>query len=86
MSPEDIVVETMKSHAPGGKVSFREVVSARKIGAGRSQQIYADLIMFDGQPAKLRLEKWQYGWSHQWLELPGGPIEMVGDSWQRANP
>lgn len=83
MSAASIVAETMAKHA-GGISPLRSVDSARKVGSGSKEKIFAVVTLFDGQPGRLELERWAYGWSHMWLDLPGGAIELIDGKWRRA--
>lgn len=64
--------------------SWQAVISAKTAGAGRNKTITAQLLMFDGQSATVRLSRWSMGWSHRWLDLPGGDISYEGGRWVRV--
>ena len=68
--------------------SFTHIVSARWTGSGRKRVAEADLIMFDGQPAKVRV--WRYGSypdaiAHTFHDLPGGDVSFEDGRWIRIN-
>lgn len=81
----EVVRETLMGiQPPGNPPSFKEVVNARTIGKGRHRQIIADMVMFDDRPAQVKLETFQWGWSVQWLSLPGGAISLEDGRWLRT--
>jgi len=63
--------------------SFAEIRTAHMEGKGRRQTITAHLVMLDGLPATVRLSRWAMGWSHQWLDLPGGDLSFENGAWVR---
>lgn len=74
---------------PGVPPSFHSIVSARWIGAGRKRVAEAELTMFDGLPAKVRV--WQYGkyldaLAHTFHDLPGGDVSFEDGRWIRIDP
>lgn len=68
---------------PRSPLPFTEIVGARFEGRGK---ITADVIMFDGAPATMRLTSWAFGWSHGWDSLPGGDISLEANGWVRVQP
>lgn len=83
--PERVVRETLLAAIPPGAApSFTAITSAESKGKGRNAAITATLTMFDGRPATVRLEPWAYGWSHQWMSLPGGAISCESGQWVRC--
>ena len=68
---------------------YTRMVSARWTGAGRKRVAEADLTMFDGQPAKVRV--WRYGsypdaLAHTFHDLPGGDVSYEDGRWIRIDP
>jgi hypothetical protein len=49
----------------------------------------AELVMFDGHPATVRLEQWSLAgilsWSSQWITLPGGACSFEDGEWVRLD-
>lgn len=74
---------------PGVPPSFQSIVSARWTGAGRKRVAEAELTMFDGLPAKVRV--WRYGsypdaLAHTFHGLPGGDVSFEDGRWIRIDP
>ena len=83
-NPEGVVRETLLSVLPPGvPPSFTAITFAKITGKGRNAVIEATLTMFDGKPATVRLKPWAFGWSHQWMSLPGGAISCESGQWVR---
>ena len=77
-----IVEDVAKASLPdGAPLFFREVRSARFEGKNR---VTADVIMFDGLPATIRLTRWAFGWSKGWDSMPGGDIYLEAGQWKRC--
>lgn len=68
---------------PGAPLPFVEIKGARFEGPNK---ITADVVMFDGRPARMRLTKWAFGWSHGWDSIPGGDISLEAGGWERVEP
>ncbi|MGV1787327.1 MULTISPECIES: hypothetical protein [Agrobacterium] len=78
----DVVDETLRACLPPDvPPSFVEILSASKAGTGRNETITAKLSMIDGTVATVRLKKWAMGWSHQYMDLPGGTLYWDGGRW-----
>lgn len=83
MTPIALVRETlMAALPPGVPPSFSEVVSATFVDRG---EISADLRMVDGLPATVRLRRWALGWSHCFIDMPGGALSYEGGAWRRVD-
>lgn len=83
MSALKIVMETAKAALPGGcPLPFSAVVRARFDDS--RNRILADVVMFDGKPATMRLTRWAYGWAKGWDSLPGGDCSFENGQWQRV--
>jgi hypothetical protein len=81
-----IVIDTLMSVLPAGvSPSFANIDSATETGRGDSREITAALTMFDGLPATVCLKPWAFGWSHQWMSLPGGDLSFEDGRWQRLD-
>ena len=68
--------------------SFTRIVSARWTGTGRKRVAEAELTMFDGQPAKVRV--WRYGsypdaLAHTFHDLTGGDVSFEDGRWIRID-
>lgn len=83
---QDVVRETLTAAIPpGSPLMFKSIVHAHTTGKGRNRFILADLILFDDAPAAVKLEPFQWGWSIQWMYLPGGAFYLGPDNvWKRA--
>lgn len=57
----DIAREIVLAATPDAPPLIREITRAVFDG---SKRIRAEVILFDGQPAKLRLERWAHGWGN----------------------
>ena len=73
---------------PGAPPSFTLIISARWIETGRKRVAEADLTMFDGLPAKVRV--WRYGsypdaLAHTFYDLPGGDVSFEDGRWVRID-
>lgn len=67
----------------GSPLSFTEIIDATFEG---SKRIVAQVVMFDGLPATLHLNRWEHGWSHGWDSMPGGDCYLDDDGvWRRVN-
>jgi hypothetical protein len=67
--------------------SWRSINGARYVSSGRHAEATADVTMFDGKPAKVRVWVFgQGGHAHEWLDLPGGHCSFEGGRWIRINP
>lgn len=78
-----IINETMTACLPkGAPLSFSEIVFASFQGKNR---IVAHVIMFDGLPAVLHLNRWAYGWSHGWDSMSGGDCYLDDGTWKRVS-
>ena len=69
--------------------SFTRIISARWTRTRRKRVAEADLTMFDGQPAKVRV--WRYGsypdaLAHTFHDLPGGDVSYEDGRWIRIDP
>ncbi len=71
---------------PGTPPKYREIVSARFFGTGRSRQAIADLVLFDGLPATVRVFGWRRGMAgHCFIDLPGGDCSFEDGRWIRID-
>jgi len=77
----EIVAETVRAATPDAPAIIREVT--RAVFDGR-RRIRAEVVLFDGLPAKLRLERWAHGWGFGWDEMPGGSCSLRGGQWRRV--
>jgi hypothetical protein len=75
--------ETMRDCLPpGAPLSFTKITNAELQG---SKCIVANVVMFDGLPAVLHLNRWELGWSHGWDSMPGGDCYLDEDgAWKRV--
>lgn len=80
----ETINQTMRDCLPqDAPLSFSKIVDARREGKNR---IVADVVMFDGLPAVLHLNRWEHGWSHGWDSFPGGDCYLDDDgAWKRVN-
>lgn len=74
---------------PGVPPSWHSIDGARYVSAQPRHEATAELTMFDGLPAKVRV--WLYGrgsdaFAHEWTYLPGGHCSYEDGRWQRINP
>ena len=89
MKAADFIDTALRSCLPPGvPSSFNRIVSARWTGTDRSRVAEADLLMFDGQPAKVRA--WRYGRypdaiAHTFHDLPGGDVSIEAGRWIRID-
>lgn len=80
----DIVMAASRAVLPeGSPLPFTEVKSAA-FAPPQKSQVVAEVVMFDGLPATMRLTKWRYGWSIGWDEMPGGDCSLEGEEWVRV--
>jgi hypothetical protein len=85
MKALDIVMETAKATLPDGSpLPFVSVRHARFEPPNKSQ-IVAEVEMFDGLPAKMRLRLWGLGWSLGWDEMAGGDCSLENGGWVRVD-
>lgn len=77
------ITETMMACLPdGAPLSFTQITDAAFEGKNR---IIATVIMLDGIPAILHLNRWALGWSHGWDSMPGGDCYLDdGGMWKRV--
>ena len=79
----EIVRETLEAALPPGvPPSFTEIVNAKLVGR---REIEARLRMIDGLQATVRLSRWALGWSHQYIDMPGGALSFEGGRWARVD-
>lgn len=67
---------------PGAPPSFTAIERADFNG---KREIEARLLMMDGLHATVRLRQWALGWSHQYLDMPGGALSFEGGRWMRVD-
>lgn len=65
----DIVCATVRAATPDAPPLIRDVTRAVFTGR-RPRMISAEVVLFDGLPAKLRLERWAQGWGFGWDDMP----------------
>lgn len=66
--------------------SFRSINNARFVGVGRDRPAEADLTMFDGLPARVRVWLWgPSSYAHAWLDMPGGDCSFEAGRWIRID-
>lgn len=67
--------------------SWSSIDSARYVGTGRRREAHAELTMFDGRPAKVRVWFWDKGstsCAHEWTDPGHGePCGFEDGRWQR---
>lgn len=81
----NVVRETLMAiQPPGNPLSFKEITRASVSGKGRNRVILAELVMFDDQLGQVKLEPSPWGWSVQWVSLPGGAISLENGQWRRV--
>jgi hypothetical protein len=85
-SPKDIVLAAMADVLPAGVPLSFTVTKARFDGKGVRRVALADVIMFDEQPARLKVWRLADAWAHEWLELPAGPVSWERGQWVRIQP
>lgn len=73
---------------PGIPSSYRSIDGARYISSHPRHEATADLSMFDGRPAKVRV--WRYAnhpdaIAHHFFELPGGDCSYENGRWVRVD-
>lgn len=82
MAARDVVLGVSQAIIPmGARLPFIEVLGARYEGRNR---ITAEVVMFDGQHARMHLHRWAHGWSHGWDSMPGGDISLEATGWKRV--
>lgn len=79
----DIVCATVRAATPDAPPLIRDVTRAVFTGR-RPRMISAEVVLFDGLPAKLRLERWAQGWGFGWDEMPGGACLFHDGQWHRV--
>jgi len=77
----EIARDTVRAATPDAPPLIREVM--RAVFEGR-RRIRAEVVLFDGLPAKLRLERWAHGWGFGWDEMPGGSCHLEDGQWRRV--
>lgn len=89
-SAKEHVEQALRASLPDGvPPSFRSIDAARYVSAQHRHEAFAELTMFDGRPAKVRV--WLYArnfdvFAHEWLDLPGGHCSFEGGRWIRIDP
>lgn len=89
-SAKEQVEQALRACLPDGvPPSFRSIDAASYISSQPRHEATAELTMFDGMPAKVRV--WLYArnldaFAHEWLELPGGHCSFEGGRWIRIDP
>ena len=86
MKAASFVAERLQACLPPGvPPSYREIVSARYERSGAARAAIADLIMFDGLPARVQIST--IGLMPQrYTDLPGGDLSFEGGRWIRIDP
>ncbi len=88
-SAKDYVVQALRACLPEGvPPSFRSIDAARYISAQPRHEATAEVTMFDGRPAKVRV--WLFArnrdaFAHEWTEMPGGDCSFEGGQWVRID-
>lgn len=67
---------------PGVPPSYSKIVQAVFVGRGKDRQALADLIMFDGLPAKVMIRTTGLK-PHRFIDLPGGDVSFEDGRWIR---
>jgi hypothetical protein len=75
--------------APGVPPSWHSIDGARYVSAQPRHEATAELTMFDGLPAKVRV--WFYAsgsdaCAHEWTYMPGGHCSFEDGRWVRIDP
>lgn len=89
-SAKEHVDQALRACLPDGvPPSFRSIDAASYVSSQPRHEAVAELTMFDGRPAKVRV--WIYArnrdaFAHEWLELPGGHCSFEGGQWIRIDP
>lgn len=73
---------------PGVPPSWRSIDGARYISSQPRHEATAEVTMFDGQPAKVRV--WLHArnrdaFAHEWTEMPGGDCSFEDGRWVRID-
>lgn len=69
----------------GIPASYISITSASYVGRGKERRALADLIMFDGLPARVSVNTTGL-MPHRFTELPGGDVSFEGGRWIRIDP
>lgn len=85
MTPVQIVHTHLASCLrPSAPRVHRMVIAASVVAGSDGREFVADLILFDGKPAKVAVRHGPTGlWSHQFTELPGGNCCLSRGRWRR---
>lgn len=89
-SAKEHVEQALRACLPHGvPPSFRSIDAAHYVSAQPRHEAVAELTMFDGRPAKVRV--WLYtrnrdAFAHEWIELPGGHCSFEEGQWVRIDP
>lgn len=65
--------------------SYTKIVQAVFVGRGKERRALADLIMFDGLPAKVMIRTTGLK-PHKFIEMPGGDVSFENGRWIRVDP
>lgn len=85
MSAHLILTEVLAACLPPGVPSnVAEVRSVSCEGRGRARVIRGELTMLDGVAATVELRPWAHGWSHRFVDMPGGALSWEGGRWVRV--
>lgn len=82
----DIVAQVLDNALPPNvPSSVKKITGARFTGSSRTH-ITAELVMFDGRPAKLECYRLRHSWAHRWTSLEGGSLkwDSVRNEWRRV--
>lgn len=88
-SARDHVEQALRACLPDGvPPSYRSIDGARYVSAQPRHEAVAEVTMFDGQPAKVRV--WLYArnrdaFAHEWLEMEGGGCSFEDGQWLRID-
>ena len=73
---------------PDTPPSWQSIDAARYVSAQPRHEATAELTMFDGQLAKVRVWLWarnRDAFAHEWLDMPGGDCSFEDGRWLRID-
>jgi len=88
-SAKEHVDQALRACLPEGcPPSYRSIDAARYTSAQPRHEATAELTMFDGRPAKVRV--WLHArnrdaFAHEWTEMPGGDCSFENGRWIRID-
>lgn len=74
---------------PGVPPAYVSIDGARYVSSQPRHEAEAELTMFDGRPAKVRVWFWDrrgHAYAHEWIDTGSQPCSFEGGRWVRIDP